>query len=140
MVASLSKLACTETRLVQLEINPVFVKKKGAVVVDAFVLREVTMTNWMWILIAYLAGSFPTGYVFVKLFCGEDIRTFGSGNIGATNVGRRMGKKWAIIVTIIDMIKGGMVLVLARSMKVEGSSLLALMAFASVSGHNFPYG
>ncbi|ADE56697.1 MAG: glycerol-3-phosphate 1-O-acyltransferase PlsY [Aminobacterium colombiense] len=96
------------------------------------------MTNWMWILIAYLAGSFPTGYVFVKLFCGEDIRTFGSGNIGATNVGRRMGKKWAIIVTIIDMIKGGMVLVLARSMKVEGSSLLALMAFASVCGHNFP--
>ena len=40
MVASLSRLACTETRLVQLEINPVFVKKKGAVVVDAFVLRR----------------------------------------------------------------------------------------------------
>lgn len=40
MVASLSRLACTETGLVQLEINPVFVKKKGAVVVDAFVLRR----------------------------------------------------------------------------------------------------
>ena len=50
------------------------------------------MTNWMWILIAYLAGSFPTGYVFVKLFCGEDIRTFGSGNIGATMLDVGWGK------------------------------------------------
>ncbi len=44
------------------------------------------------VLIAYLIGSIPTGYIIVKLFKGEDIRTIGSGSTGATNVKRVMGK------------------------------------------------
>lgn len=96
------------------------------------------MSGWIWVLVGYLAGSFPTGYVIVKLLRNEDIRNFGSGNIGATNVGRRMGKKWAVAVTLIDMIKGGVVLILARVMNVESPPLIAAIAFASVCGHNFP--
>ena len=44
------------------------------------------------ILLAYLLGSAPMGYLVVKLVKGDDIRKYGSGNIGATNVGRVMGK------------------------------------------------
>jgi glycerol-3-phosphate acyltransferase PlsY len=58
------------------------------------------MSFLFWILLGYLAGSFPTGYLAARAFRGVDIRTFGSGNVGATNVGRLMGKKWAVAVTL----------------------------------------
>ncbi|HAH68229.1 MAG TPA: acyl-phosphate glycerol 3-phosphate acyltransferase, partial [Synergistaceae bacterium] len=56
----------------------------------------------------YLAGSCPTGYLAVKMLKGQDIRDLGSGNIGATNTGRVLGKKWAIAVAVFDMLKGGL--------------------------------
>ena len=56
--------------------------------------------------VAYLVGSIPTGYIIVKLFTGQDIRTIGSGSTGATNVKRVMGKKWFFTVMILDAIKG----------------------------------
>ena len=56
--------------------------------------------------VAYLVGSIPTGYIVVKLFTGQDIRTIGSGSTGATNVKRVMGKKWFFTVMILDAIKG----------------------------------
>lgn len=62
---------------------------------------------------AYLIGSIPTGYIIVKLFTGQDIRTIGSGSTGATNVKRVMGKKWFFIVMILDAIKGALPVVLA---------------------------
>ncbi|HQH78890.1 MAG TPA: glycerol-3-phosphate acyltransferase, partial [Synergistaceae bacterium] len=45
----------------------------------------------LWILLAYLLGSFPTGLVVVRLVRGVDVRTVGSGNIGAANVSRAAG-------------------------------------------------
>ena len=51
--------------------------------------------------VAYLVGSIPTGYIVVKLFTGQDIRTIGSGSTGATNVKRVMGKKWFFTVMIL---------------------------------------
>ncbi len=62
---------------------------------------------------AYLIGSIPTGFIIVKLFTGQDIRTIGSGSTGATNVKRVMGKKWFFIVMILDAIKGALPVVLA---------------------------
>ncbi|HCA41416.1 MAG TPA: acyl-phosphate glycerol 3-phosphate acyltransferase [Aminobacterium sp.] len=96
------------------------------------------MSYWLWIFAAYLTGSFPTGYVCAKVFRGVDIRTFGSGNIGATNVGRLMGRPWAIGVTIVDMLKGGIILIIARKAGIESPVVLASIAFASICGHNFP--
>ncbi|MBQ3641945.1 glycerol-3-phosphate 1-O-acyltransferase PlsY [bacterium] len=58
------------------------------------------------ILLAYLIGSIPTGYLIVKLFKKIDIRTVGSGSTGATNVKRVMGTKWFFIVMILDALKG----------------------------------
>jgi len=57
---------------------------------------------------SYLIGSIPTGYIIVKLFTGQDIRTIGSGSTGATNVKRVMGKKWFFIVMLLDAIKGAL--------------------------------
>ena len=62
---------------------------------------------------AYLIGSIPTGYIVVKLFTGQDIRTIGSGSTGATNVKRVMGKKWFFIVLLLDAFKGALPVVLA---------------------------
>ena len=54
------------------------------------------------IIIAYLIGSIPTGYLIVKSKTGDDIRTIGSGSTGATNVKRVLGKKWFFIVLLLD--------------------------------------
>lgn len=58
------------------------------------------------LLVGYLIGSIPTGYLIVKKKKGIDIRTIGSGSTGATNVSRVLGKKWFFIVMVLDMLKG----------------------------------
>ncbi len=57
-------------------------------------------------IIGYVIGSIPTGYIAVKLLKNEDIREYGSGSTGATNVKRVLGKKWFFIILLIDAIKG----------------------------------
>jgi len=92
----------------------------------------------MWIIAGYLFGSIPAGYLAVKLLLGEDIRKLGSGNIGATNVTRFLGKKWGIVVAVFDMAKGGIVVLAVRLLGVQDPWILALAGFAAVCGHNFP--
>ncbi len=58
------------------------------------------------ILLSYLIGSIPTAFLVSKQVCGVDIRKSGSGNVGATNVFRVVGKKWGIGVLILDILKG----------------------------------
>lgn len=55
---------------------------------------------------AYLIGAVPFGYLFVKLKTGQDVRTMGSGNIGATNVARVLGTAWFVPVFALDFLKG----------------------------------
>jgi glycerol-3-phosphate acyltransferase PlsY len=64
-------------------------------------------TAWPFIAIvlAYLVGSIPFGYVIARVVKKIDIREHGSGNIGATNVGRVLGAKWGIIALILDLVK-----------------------------------
>lgn len=64
--------------------------------------------------LAYLIGSFPTGYVIVKLKTGQDIRKIGSGSTGATNVKRVLGKKWFFIVMLLDAFKGALPVIIAK--------------------------
>ena len=60
----------------------------------------------LWTLgVAYLAGSFPTAYL-VGTANGVDLRTVGSGNLGATNVFRTLGWKWGLLVYLVDGLKG----------------------------------
>ena len=95
--------------------------------------------SWLWLVLGYLFGSTPTGFVVVRLVRGEDIRRHGSGNIGATNVGRVMGRPWAVAVALFDMIKGGLAIALARACAVDDPLILALVGVAAVCGHNFPF-
>ena len=92
----------------------------------------------LWMLISYLIGSLPTGYLVVRLTRGIDIRTVGSGSIGATNVRRALGQGWAVFVTIVDMSKGALALLLAAHAGTTSHELVALSAFAAVVGHNYP--
>lgn len=65
------------------------------------------------LLLGYIIGSIPTGYLVVKAHTGEDIRKIGSGSTGATNVKRVLGKKWFFIVLLLDALKGALPVVLA---------------------------
>ena len=65
------------------------------------------------IVMGYLIGSIPTGYLIVKAKTGQDIRKVGPGSTGASNVKRVLGKKWFFIVMLLDAIKGALPVVLA---------------------------
>lgn len=92
----------------------------------------------LWVAFGYLLGSCPTGYLLVKALTGEDIRRFGSGNIGATNVSRVLGKKWAIFTAVFDILKGGIAVLFAILCGVSSPSLLSAIGFAAVIGHDYP--
>ena len=96
------------------------------------------MAGLFWISAGYLSGSIPAGYLLIKMLLGKDIRTLGSGNIGATNVSRFVGKKWGIAVALFDMAKGGLVVMAARIFGIHEPWILALTGLAGVCGHNFP--
>lgn len=88
---------------------------------------------------AYLIGSIPTGYIIVKLFTGQDIRTIGSGSTGATNVKRVMGKKWFFIVMLLDALKGALPVVLAKifaTVFISTGLIPVLCAIAVILGHS----
>ncbi|MGA2671707.1 MAG: glycerol-3-phosphate 1-O-acyltransferase PlsY [Terracidiphilus sp.] len=94
--------------------------------------------------VAYLLGSLPSGFLLIHLFRHQDIRSFGSGNIGATNVLRSGGKGLGAATFLIDMLKGsGAVLLgallaahLAPDLPVRNFEALA--ALFAVLGHVFP--
>jgi glycerol-3-phosphate acyltransferase PlsY len=89
------------------------------------------------ILIAYLLGSIPFGYVVTRLATGRDVRSSGSGNIGATNVLRTAGKKLGLMTLALDIAKGTFAVVLAKAL--TGDSMwMALAALAVCAGHVFP--
>lgn len=91
------------------------------------------------LVIAYLIGSIPTGYLIVKAKTGEDIRKIGSGSTGATNVKRVLGKKWFFIVMILDALKGALPVILAKLFITAGASYgLApvIAAVAVIIGHS----
>jgi glycerol-3-phosphate acyltransferase PlsY len=93
------------------------------------------------IIIAYLLGSIPFGYLIVRKKEGADIRETGSGGTGATNVSRRAGKAAGIFTLVLDALKGAVAVEWARVL-VGGSLtaqwIVAAAAIAVVVGHIFP--
>lgn len=87
------------------------------------------------LLAAYLFGSIPAGVLIARLY-GVNIREVGSGNIGATNVLRALGWGPAVLVFLFDMFKGGLAVLIARMLGVDGW-LLGGVALAAVLGHNY---
>ncbi|OPJ58256.1 glycerol-3-phosphate 1-O-acyltransferase PlsY [Clostridium chromiireducens] len=95
------------------------------------------------VLVSFLCGSIPTGYLLTKKFCEIDIRTKGSGNIGSTNVKRIAGTKISIITQIIDILKGvlpvalGMYLAKIIELPVSENTYVSIIAIAVILGHNY---
>lgn len=89
-------------------------------------------------LIGYLLGSIPSGYLLARYWSGVDIRQHGSGNIGATNVWRTLGKVPGIIVLICDMGKGIAAVLLARHITGGGTELELVAAAGVLLGHSYP--
>src|SRR5579863_5283810 len=87
------------------------------------------------IALAYLLGSIPFGLLLTRLAGKGDIRTIGSGNIGATNVLRTGSKTLAALTLVLDAGKGVAAVLLTRPF---GPDCEALAAFAVVAGHMFP--
>lgn len=108
--------------------------------------------NFIIVLVAYLLGSIPFGYLLVKLFRGEDIRQTGSGNIGATNVARSGAKGLGILTLVLDTLKGSMAVLHAQHgaehQLPNGDiglrhpdlvpNVMAVAALAAIVGHVFP--
>lgn len=93
------------------------------------------------IIIGYLLGSIPFGFVLVKLFRGQDVRSTGSGNIGATNVARTGSKGLAIATLALDALKGAVAVLVARALvpaEISPLPYMAIAALAAVLGHLFP--
>lgn len=86
--------------------------------------------------IAFFLGSIPTGYLISKIIQGKDVRRFGSGNIGATNVGRAMGAKWGILTLVLDIAKGVLAVLLARY-ALHSNMAIAAAGVMAIAGHNF---
>ena len=85
---------------------------------------------------AYLLGSIPFGFLVAK-WRGVDISQVGSGNIGATNVGRSLGWKMGAFVGVLDFLKGYLPVLLARSFFTQNWQIL-LISLIPVIGHIFP--
>ena len=90
--------------------------------------------------VAYLIGSINSSILISKAVMGKDIRESGSGNAGATNMLRTMGKKYAIITLVIDILKGVVSLLLAKLAINFGAYEVSMYVagVAAVVGHNFP--
>jgi glycerol-3-phosphate acyltransferase PlsY len=95
------------------------------------------MTGMVSVLIAYLVGGIPFGLIVVRLMTGADVRTSGSGNIGATNVLRTTGRLAGVLTLLLDVAKGMFAVWLAD--RLTGGSMLwmSMAALAVLLGHAF---
>ena len=89
-------------------------------------------------IIAYLFGSIPTAYILFKIKKGDDIRKYGSGNVGGTNVIRTLGTGWGLFIIIVDMLKGFLPILAVYFIYPDDFILLAAVSTVAILGHVFP--
>ena len=89
------------------------------------------------LILAYLLGSIPTGYLAARALTGTDVRAQGSGATGATNVRRLLGTRWGIAIAVFDLLKGVAAVLLARQLS-DGAAWPALAGVLAIVGHCWP--
>jgi len=100
---------------------------------DMTILIKILIT-----IIVYLFGSIPTAYLLFKIKKGDDIRKYGSGNVGGTNVIRTVGTGWGLFIIIVDMLKGFLPILAAYLIYPNDFILLAVVSTVAILGHVFP--
>lgn len=95
------------------------------------------MTLIIVIIVAYLLGSIPFGYLIVRTKGGGDVRQTGSGGTGATNVSRRAGKAAGVLTLLLDAAKGAAAVLIAQTLAGD-DWVVAAAAIAVIVGHIFP--
>ncbi len=96
------------------------------------------MTPFIAVVVAYLVGGIPFGYLLVRWKTGGDVREKGSGNIGATNVLRTTGRAIAVATLVLDIAKGVFAVWLADRLSGGSPLWMSLAALAVMAGHAFP--
>lgn len=96
--------------------------------------------NYLALILAYLLGSIPFGFLIVKLASGSDIRETGSGGTGATNVTRKAGKGAGVVTLALDALKGAAAVLVAQWLtdETQASWVVAGAGVLAVVGHCFP--
>ena len=89
------------------------------------------------IILGYLCGAIPVGLIIGKIAGLRDVREYGSGATGATNVLRTLGARWAILVLILDVAKGAFPILILSQVSDSGA-VIALAGTATVIGHVWP--
>jgi glycerol-3-phosphate acyltransferase PlsY len=96
------------------------------------------MLGLLGIVIAYLLGAIPFGFLLVKFTKGADVRESGSGNIGATNVLRTTGRAAGVATLVLDIAKGYLAVWLAAELTGDAPEWTSLAALAVMAGHAYP--
>ncbi len=95
------------------------------------------MTEILILIVAYLMGSIPFGFLLVKWVKGADVRTHGSGNIGMTNVWRVAGAKWGIATLVLDISKGALAIAITRYFDPNNDPIQVLTGLMALLGNIF---
>jgi len=96
------------------------------------------MTPALVLLVAYLLGAIPFGYLLVKWRTGGDVRALGSGNIGATNVLRTTSRALGIVTLLLDIAKGWVAVSIAARLTASSPLWMSAAALAVMAGHAYP--
>ncbi len=96
------------------------------------------MNGILAVVIAYLVGGIPFGYLLVRMSTGKDVRASGSGNIGATNVLRTTGRAVAVATLLLDIGKGFFAVWLAAYLTGDSPLWMSAAAVAVMAGHAYP--
>lgn len=89
-------------------------------------------------LVSYLIGAIPTGVILTRLSGADDIRTAGSGNIGATNVYRVAGRGLGVLTLLGDALKGAVPVLIVQKLMAMDPLTVSIVALAAFLGHCFP--
>ena len=100
-------------------------------------MMDLAVKIFLGTVLGYLVGSIPFGFIFVKLSKNVDLRSYGSGSTGATNVSRVLGKKVAALVAVLDALKA--IGAYAIVINLTANPLAAFIAaLAAIVGHCYP--
>ena len=97
----------------------------------------ISLSDYLFILLAYLVGGVSPGYLLVRLLLDTDLRTVGSGSLGARNVGRVLGKKGFYFTLVTDILKGALMVWLARWLEFP-PVVVAAVVVAVIAGNIWP--